>query len=102
MLAININSPKQTIEQLRDNFKAKRLSLNLTQEGLANKSGVSLGSLKRFETTGKISLESLLSIAYVLDCLDDFLEIATHKPKEFTLMSDLLKQKSPKKRGTLK
>gem|GEM_PF-5241435 len=49
MLAININSPKQTMEQLRDNFKAKRLSLNLAQEGLANKSGVSLGSYEKMD-----------------------------------------------------
>ena len=102
MLAININSPKQTMEQLRDNFKAKRLTLNLTQEGLANKSGVSLGSLKRFETSGQISLESLLSRANILDCLDDFLHIANQKSKEFTSMNELLKSKQPKKRGSIK
>lgn len=102
MLAININSPKQTMEQLRDNFKAKRLTLNLTQEGLANKSGVSLGSLKRFETSGQISLESLLSLANILDCLDDFLHIANQKSKEFTSMNELLKSKQPKKRGSIK
>lgn len=102
MLAININSPKQTMEQLRDNFKAKRLTLNLTQEGLANKSGVSLGSLKRFETSGQISLESLLSLANVLDCLDDFLAIANQKSKEFASMNELLKSKQPKKRGSIK
>jgi hypothetical protein len=31
-----------------------------------------LGSLKRFETTGQISLESLLLLADVLNRLDDF------------------------------
>jgi hypothetical protein len=39
---------------------------------LAKRSGVSLGSLKRFETTGQISLESLLLLADVLNRLDDF------------------------------
>jgi len=102
MLAININSPAQMMEQLKERFKAKRLSLGLTQEGLANKSGVSLGSLKRFETTGQISLESLLSLAFVLDCLDDFLNIANEKLKEFHSMEELLKTKYPKKRGSIK
>ena len=72
MLAINISTPKSIMEQFKDNFKQKRLSLNLTQEGLANKSGVSLGSIKRFETTGQISLKSLLKLAFILDCLNDF------------------------------
>lgn len=102
MLAINIRTPNQIMFQLKENFKAKRLSLNLTQEGLANKSGVSLGSLKRFETTGQISFESLLALANVLDCLDDFLDIASQKPKEFNSMEQLLKTKSPKKRGSIK
>lgn len=52
--------------------RARRLVRNLTQSGLARRSGVSLGSLKRFEKTGKISLESLLKIALVLEALDDF------------------------------
>ena len=61
MLAINIQTPSSMIETIKDSFKQKRLSFNLTQEGLSNKSGVSLGSIKRFETTGQISLESLLT-----------------------------------------
>ncbi len=102
MLSINIKTPSQIMFQLKENFKAKRLSFNLTQEGLANKSGVSLGSLKRFETTGQISLESLLALANVLDCLDDFLSIANTKTKEFSSMEQLLQKKPPKKRGTIK
>ncbi len=45
----------------------KRLSLNLSQKTLSQRSGVSYGTLKKFERTGKISLESLLKIAFVLD-----------------------------------
>jgi len=39
---------------------------------LAKRSGVSLGSIKRFELTGQISLESLLKLAHVLNRLNDF------------------------------
>jgi len=35
-------------------------------------SGVSHGSLKRFEHSGQIALESLLKLAFVLECLEDF------------------------------
>jgi transcriptional regulator with XRE-family HTH domain len=84
--------------------KKRRLHRNLTQEGLANKSGVSLGSLKRFETTGKIAFESLLKLAVVLECLDDFAAIAALEEKEIGSIDDLLlkKEKKRKQRGTIK
>ncbi len=102
MLTINISTPASMIETIKDNFKQKRLSLNLTQEGLSNKSGVSLGSIKRFERIGQISLESLLKLAFVLDCLDDFKNIANKNDEEYETMEDLLKSKSTKKRGVIK
>ena len=46
--------------------------MGYTQTECATRSGVSLGSLKRFERTGQISLESLLKLAFVLECLGDF------------------------------
>ena len=102
MLAINISTPKFIMEQIKDNFKQKRLSLNLTQEGLSNKSGVSLGSIKRFETSGQISLESLLKLAFILDCLNDFQNIAVVKNEKYETMDDLFKSKPTKKRGVIK
>ncbi|MDD3325436.1 MAG: helix-turn-helix transcriptional regulator [Sulfurospirillaceae bacterium] len=104
MLSININTPKSVIKQLKENFKQKRLSLNLTQEGLANKSGVSLGSLKRFENSSHISLESLLKLSVVLGCLDDFMDIPKAKESSFDSLDELLqaKEKPLKKRGKLK
>ncbi|MBU0489047.1 MAG: helix-turn-helix domain-containing protein [Bacteroidetes bacterium] len=49
-----------------------RRKKRISQQTLSEKSGVSLGSIKRFETTGKISLESLLQIAWILERLPDF------------------------------
>lgn len=52
-----------------------RKQKKLSQAELADRSGVSLGSLKRFEKTGKISLESLLKLAYTLNSTAAFEEI---------------------------
>ncbi len=52
--------------------KKRRKELNLTQVQLAEKSGVSYASLRRFESTGEISFRSLLKIAESLDCLMEF------------------------------
>jgi transcriptional regulator with XRE-family HTH domain len=39
---------------------------------MAKRSGVSLGSLKRFELSGQISLESMLKLAQVINRIGDF------------------------------
>ena len=45
---------------------------SLIAASMAGSAGVSLGSLKRFEQTGNISLDSLIKIAFVLNCQEDF------------------------------
>jgi len=44
----------------------------LTQADLAARSGVPLGTLKRFERMGEVSLSTLLALAEALDALDGF------------------------------
>ncbi len=71
-----MSSLLQTSEDLllktRVKFKKRRKELGYTQRDLASWSGVSLGSLKRFEQSGKISYESLLKLSVFLECIDDF------------------------------
>ncbi|MCC8101327.1 MAG: helix-turn-helix transcriptional regulator [Clostridiales bacterium] len=50
----------------------RRKEKKITQVQLAKYSDVSLGSIKRFERTGEISLSSLIKIAFALGCQDDF------------------------------
>ncbi len=90
MLSFLPKTPSQMQEELKVKFRAKRKALKLTQEELAIKSGVSLGSLKRFETSGQISLESLLKLAFVLECLEDFEGICKEKEEMPKSIEDLL------------
>lgn len=64
--------------------------MKITQADMAARSGVSLGSIKRFERTGEVSLSSLLKIAMVLDCLGDFSELF-NKP-EYTSIEEILNE----------
>lgn len=57
----------------------RRKSLNFSQIELSKRSGVSFGSIKRFESTGEVSLTSLLKIAVALDCEDDFNKLFSRK-----------------------
>ena len=51
---------------LAKRLKARRLARNLTQAGLAARSGVPLGTLKKFERTGAISLVSFVRLLVAL------------------------------------
>lgn len=64
--------PSDIQASLADKFRVLRKAEGYSQEEMAKRSGVSLGSLKRFENTGQISLESLLKLSHLLDRLDDF------------------------------
>ncbi|CAA6799421.1 MAG: Transcriptional regulator [uncultured Sulfurovum sp.] len=88
-----LKTPNDIMKELSKKFKERRLTIGYTQQALADRSGVSLGSLKRFESTGQISLESLLQLALVLECLDDFGKIANPVEVKHTSMEELLKEK---------
>ena len=72
MLSFLPPTPSEMMETLKSKFRARRKAFGYTQTELAERSGVSLGSLKRFERSGQISLESLLKLAFVLECLEGF------------------------------
>ncbi len=63
------------MKELVSKTQQLRKDRGVSQLELAKRSGVSFGSIKRFETTGQISLESLLKLAYFFDRLDDFTSV---------------------------
>ncbi len=91
MLAILPPTPVEMMAVLRSKFKARRKVLGYTQVELAERSGVSLGSLKRFERTGQISLESLLKLALVLECLEGFEKLCEKEEMTFKSIEEVLR-----------
>lgn len=67
------NDIAQKIVRLRKRKK-------ITQKQLAVRSGVSLGSLKRFEQSGEISLQSLTKIAIALDVENELEDLFNNVP----------------------
>lgn len=68
-------TPKEIQKVIASNERKRRKEAGLTQEQLSRKADVSLGSLKRFETTGEISLYSLLKLAIVLEQEEEFMKL---------------------------
>ena len=101
-MTVNLKTPQEIMREIADRAQARRLALRLTQIGLARRSGVSLGSVKRFEHTGKIAIESLLKIALVLDGLNEFENFfAGQINGSLPPLDVLLKETKTRKRGRL-
>ncbi len=94
-------TPFETSQLLAKSAREKRLSLNLSQQSLSKTSGVSYSVIKKFELTGKISLESLLKIASALGSLNDFTKIFSQKDVlEKNTLDEIIKLESQtRKRG---
>lgn len=65
-------TPNEVMDELVRKMQQLRKKNKISQLELSKRSGVSFGSIKRFETTGQISLESLLKLAYFFNRLEDF------------------------------
>ncbi len=69
-LAYLLYSPAELARDVGNHAKQLRLSKNLSRKTLAELSGVSESSIKRFEGTGTITLEAMILLATALDELD--------------------------------
>lgn len=72
-------TPYEVGLNIAQRHRVLRKKLKISQKEMAERSGVSLGSLKRFERSGKISLESLLKLMHLLGRLNDFDHVLKEK-----------------------
>ncbi len=99
-MTFTVLSSEDIALELALRVKSSRLAQRLTQEGLARRSGVSFGTLKKFERTGRIALVSFIRLVIVLDdkaALESLL-----LEKKFSTLEEVLDVKSKPKRGTIK
>lgn len=101
MIAINMTTPNEMQKRVASRVRELRLEFNLSQHTLSERSGVSYGSLKKFEQTGQISFESLLKLAVIMECLDDFNTLFAPKKTVEALSLDKLLENEKRKRGRI-
>ena len=96
MVSVVMMSSQDIAAELSARLKSRRLEQNLTLKGLARRSGVSLGTLKKFERTGQISLLSFIRLVVALKD-EAALESLLLEPKLSTLDEVLQSAKKPKR-----
>ena len=75
----NPKTPNEIAKELVEKIKQQRKRLKISQFQLASKSGVSLGSIKRFESKYEISLNSFIKILIALNLEGDLENLFTQK-----------------------
>ncbi len=98
ILFVSTESPNDVAMNISARVKARRLELNLTQEGLASRAGLKFATYRRFEQVGEISLRGLLQIAFALNALPDFEMLFAQKQYQ-SLDEVLNEQVVTRKRG---
>ena len=69
---------------LADDFRKRRIEKNMTREQVAEKSGVAVSNIVRFEQKGLISLKNLIGIAMAMEYTSEIKNIFA-EPKYSTM-----------------
>lgn len=101
---LSLISTSKAQKKLAENIRNRRLSMELTQEGLAERSGVPLATLRKFEQKGSISLESFLKLLMVIGGLEEMTNVLKPSKPNFTSIDEVLKDTNSinRKRGRKK
>ena len=90
MISFNLVTPNDVAKQIAARVKARRLELDLTQEGIATRAGLKFATYRRFEQTGEISLKGLLQIGFALNVLSEFDALFAQKQYQYILLLIIL------------
>ena len=89
-------TPNLIMSGIAQRVKQRRLEKGWTQKMLAAKAGLSLPSYRRFESSGEISMRSLVMLAFALDMTDKFETLFSSKT--YQSIDDIVKSEQTKQR----
>ena len=95
MLPLDLMTAPQLADAVAARARRRRLDRNWTQQELAERAGMSLSSLRRFERTGQIAFASLVRVAIALDAVEGVAALFPNPPET---IDDLLSP-STRQRG---
>ena len=79
-MMLSLLSAHEVQQHLADAVRAKRTLLKLSRDALAARSTVPAPTIKKFETTGQISLRQFILLWQVVDQLERLDALTTCKP----------------------
>ena len=85
-------TPEEINMALAQRLSRIRKRRNISQKQLSEKSNVSFGSIKRFETSGQISLISLTKLCVALDCAEEIKNLFTNV--EYASIEEVIRERT--------
>ena len=96
ILSLIDKTPNLIMSGIAQRVKQRRLEKGWTQKMLAAKAGLSLPSYRRFESSGEISMRTLVMLAFALDMTDEFETLFSSKT--YQSIDDIVKSEQTKQR----
>ncbi|MBD5248861.1 MAG: helix-turn-helix transcriptional regulator [Barnesiella sp.] len=94
-----LDNSEDIMLQVAENFRKRRVEKNITRQHIAEKSGVPISTVARFEQKGFIAFESLIKLAMALGYASEIRNLFG-TPKFNTMEElDLIRRKSNDKRA---
>lgn len=90
------DTPKEICLETARKAVLRRKALHISQKELAGMTGVSFASIRRFETTGQISFESLVRIAISIDMKEDVKNLFNER-KVYRTIQDVIDEANQKR-----
>ena len=101
-MAFNLSTPAEILHALGLRLREQRLAQSLTQRDLAQMAGLSLGALRKLETDGQCSLETLVRAAQALGLLEALEGLFALKRQSIAQMEQIdvvsRRQRAPRKK----
>jgi len=70
---LSLKTELDMLREVADSLRAQRLAFGWRQADLANRSGVPIATLRRFERSGQIGFHALAKLVVTLGLVDNFL-----------------------------
>ena len=99
-MSFAMQSSKDIAAALAARLRSRRLAQKLTLEGLARRSGVPLGTLKKFERSGQIALVSFIRLVVALK--DDAALENLLLAQKFETLEEVMESGEKPQRGRIK
>ena len=103
-MALDLSPPGEILQTLGHRLRAQRLAQGVPQRELAQMAGLSLGALRKLESSGQSSLETLVRAVQALGLADELEVLFVLKRQSIAQMEKAeaasQRQRAPRRRST--
>jgi transcriptional regulator with XRE-family HTH domain len=103
-MAFTLATAHEILEAFGQRVRAQRLAQKLSQQELARMAGLSLGALRKLESNGQSSLETVIRVVQALGLVDELEELFVLKRQSIAQMEQAeaadQRQRAPRRRSS--